>query len=397
MEGRIFIVNGMIITPTRVIENGCVIINGRKIEHISSFVKSLTKKCLSNQIVDAKGRYVMPGFIDQHIHGFSDYDTIDDNLFALQNISSSLVKFGVTSFCPTTVSTSVANMEKTLTRIADAAAIAEPVGARVLGAHLEGPFINPMARGAHALRYMIEGKAKYLKQFNNAARGQIRLMTIAPELKRSSQLIRLARDLGIVVSIGHTRATFEESEEAIKAGATCGTHILNAMPQLHHRLPGVVGSLLSNEKVSIEIIADGKMVHPAIVKIVARAVGSERLILVTDAMRAAGESSIKDFVLCGRHLLVRNGGCVLSDGRIWGSILTMDKAVRNLRKWVDVSMLDIAQIASRNPARLLGIELSKGTLEVGKDADVLICSKDLRVVTTFVEGKMAYNSSAESR
>ncbi|MGC2245080.1 MAG: N-acetylglucosamine-6-phosphate deacetylase [Terriglobales bacterium] len=332
---------------------------------------------------------IVPGYIDLHIHGNAGYDVMDDRAEALPTIERMLARHGVTGYFPTTVSAPLDSTLHALDRLAKAIEqcqrgdAGQPGRATPLGIHLEGPFISHACRGVHPSELLLPPRIETFERFWQAARGHIRMMTIAPELDGALELIRAAAARGVCVSLGHSDADFSVTESAIAAGATHATHVFNAMRPLAHRDPGILGAVLSNDRVSADLIVDGIHLDPSIVKLVARCKGAERTVLITDATAATGMPD-------GRYRLgsidvdVKNGACT-SGGKLAGSVLTMDKAVHNFSHFSGCTMSEAIAAASRNPARLARLS-NKGELKVGADADFIVLNNDGDVTRTFIRG-----------
>ena len=345
---------------------------------------------------------IAPGYVDLHIHGSAGYDVMDDTAEALPAIEQLLARHGVTSYFPTTVSAPMDATLRALERLADAIENREQndnkkddVKGRSLplGIHLEGPFISHARRGVHPAENLLAPKLSTFEQFWQAARGRIRMMTIAPELDGAPEVIAEAARRGVCVSLGHSDADFEAAGRGIAAGARHATHTFNAMRPLGHRTedhrtvdhrsPGILGAVLTDRRVSADIIADGVHLDPAIVKLFAQAKGPERTVLITDATSATGMPDGR-YRLGSFEVDVRDGKC-MADGKLAGSVLTMDLAVRNLARFAEWDLPQAIAAASRNPARAARIA-NKGVLTVGADADFVVLSREGEVLRTFVGG-----------
>ena len=345
---------------------------------------------------------IAPGYVDLHIHGSAGYDVMDDTTEALPAIEQLLARHGVTSYFPTTVSAPMDATLRALERLADAIENREQndnkkddVKGRPLplGIHLEGPFISHARRGVHPAENLLAPKLNTFEQLWQAARGRIRMMTIAPELDGAPEVIAEAARRGVCVSLGHSDADFEAAGRGIAAGARHATHTFNAMRPLGHRTedhrtedhrsPGILGAVLTDRRVSADIIADGVHLDPAIVKLFAQAKGPERTVLITDATSATGMPDGR-YRLGSFEVDVRDGKC-MADGKLAGSVLTMDLAVRNLAQFAEWDLSQAIAAASRNPARAARIA-NKGVLTVGADADFVVLSREGEVLRIFVGG-----------
>ena len=332
------------------------------------------------EIVAAPGEIIAPGFIDLQVNGFVGHDAAGgkDTVGA---ISEALPRTGVTAFLPTLISAPVHVGAGFVAAVAGAGS----PGARVLGAHLEGPFLNPAFRGAHERTCLVE-PAPELVEVVAAARP--RLTTLAPELPGALEAIGTLRAAGVVVSAGHTGADFEQGQQAIAAGVRFGTHLYNAMPATHHRRPGIVLALLLDPRVTVGLIADGEHVHPAVCEQVARLKGPGRVALTTDQTAAAGVPP-GDYLLSGRPVASDGLSVRLSDGTLAGSAATMDELVRRMASLPGMTSARAITMASTAPARVLG-ERGLGRIRTGACADLVLLDADLRVRLTMVGGTVKY-------
>jgi N-acetylglucosamine-6-phosphate deacetylase len=376
------IVNGTVITELGLIRNGNILVESGKITRITQSPIS----GVSSQI-DATGNYVSPGFVDLHIHGFGGYDATRGDDHSLVGMSSALVKHGTTGFLPTLVSMPIAQTRTFLESVKKC--MPHYFGARILGAHLEGPFLNVAKRGVHREEYLMRPSVKLLDELTRGFEGVVRILTLAPELDRGLELCRQVVEMGIIAAIGHTTATFEQANKGIEAGITHSTHTFNGMPSLEGREPGAVGAVLLSDAVKAEIIADGLHLSPAMTKLAIRTKRSDGLILVTDAVMPAG-TDVGEFELAGVRAYVHDGGSFTKDGRLCGSILTLERALKNIVTWNDLPLPEAVRLVSLNPAKQVGISSTTGSLAEGKDADIVIMDRDFRVISTFVQGEQAY-------
>ncbi len=341
-----------------------------------------------------------PGYIDLHIHGSAGYDVMDDTAEALPAIERLLARHGVTSYFPTTVTAPMDTILRALERLANAIEERErdcerknknedgENRARPLGVHLEGPFISHARRGVHPPELLLAPTLTLFERIWQAARGHIRMMTIAPELDGASEVIAEAARRGVCVSLGHSDADFETAELGIAAGARHATHTFNAMRplshnRLDHRSPGILGAVLTDGRVSADIIADGVHLDPSIVKLFAKAKGPEQTVLITDATSATGMPDGR-YRLGSFEVDVRDGKC-MSNGKLAGSVLTMDRAVRNLARFAEWDLPQAVAAASQNPARVARIP-NKGVLAAGADADFVVLNSVGEVLRTFIGG-----------
>jgi N-acetylglucosamine-6-phosphate deacetylase len=313
---------------------------------------------------------------------------MDGEYEAIKQVATTHSRFGTTAFLPTTMTMTKDKIIKSLKSIHEAR-LKGTGTAEILGIHLEGPYINPEKKGAQKEEDIKKVSVEEFLEFNQASGNFIRLVTIAPEMPGAIDFIRWLHQQGIIVSVGHSNATYKQVQEGIQAGLSQVTHIFNAMRGLHHREPGVVGAALSSPKLIVEMIADGIHLHPMVLKMLTQIKESEKLVLITDAMRATGFKE-GTYDLGGQEVMVTQGQAKLKNGTLAGSVLTMDKAVKNLVTKVGISLLNAVQMASYNPAKCLGIDDKKGSLELYKDADIVILNKNLETELTMVAGKVVY-------
>lgn len=338
--------------------------------------------------IDAGGQTLLPGFIDVHVHGSAGADAMDATPDALLTMARFFASRGVTSFLATTMTHSGEATSRALEQIA-ASQGRMAGGATLLGAHLEGPYINVKMKGAQDAQHVrLADPAEYQRWLDL---NTIRQVTLAPEFAANIAFLRDCVKRGINVSIGHTQATYEQVNEAVRLGARQATHTYNAMTGLHHRNPGTLGGVLAADEVCCEVIADKVHVHPAPIKILVRAKGVERVVAITDAIRAAGMGDGMS-ELGGQPVVVRDGMATLADGTLAGSVLTMDQAVRNLLAITGLSLVEAASMFSANAARQLGLGERKGQLKVGYDADLTLLDADGGVQLTLVAGEVVYRA-----
>ncbi|MBK3493398.1 N-acetylglucosamine-6-phosphate deacetylase [Viridibacillus sp. YIM B01967] len=334
----------------------------------------------------SKGWIVFPGYIDMHIHGSAGFDVMDATEVALRGIARSLPKEGTTSFLATTMTQSADAIESALQNVATFEGDEDE--AEILGIHLEGPYISKKRAGAQPLEYIIEPDVRQFNHWQALSGGRIKQITVAPEANNGFAFTEVVSKAGVVVSLGHSDATFDEIEHAVKIGAKQATHLYNQMRPFHHREPGVVGAVFLEDDLQVEIIADFVHSHPKSVKFAYRLKEASRIILITDAMRAKGlDYGMYD--LGGQPVHVTETGAHLCDGTLAGSVLTMAQAVKNVQSVTGCSLQELVMMSSTNAAKQLNLPL-KGYIGAGMDADLVILDANLNVQKTICRGKVVF-------
>jgi len=385
---RTIIHSGTLITPHETLPNHDLVIEDGLIASIQPAEQNLSAS-REVQHIDARGLWVIPGLIDMHVHGSAGSDTMDATPAAIQTMAEFFARHGVTSYLPTTITAPSPAIDAAIHNIIN---MAQPrVGAQHLGVHLEGPYIGSQFRGAQPQEWLRSpDPQEYEKWFET---GSIRLVALAPELPGAIEMIERGARQGIRFSVGHSSASYEQVEQAADHGLSQATHTFNGMTGLHHREPGAAGAVLTDERIYAEIIADGIHLHPAVVKLVVRAKGTGRTILVTDAIRAAG---LKDgeYDLGGQIVQVRDGIARTSRGSLAGSTLALDAALRNVMRFAGLTIHDALKMATTTPAEALGLSSRKGIIRPGADADLALVDPDLNVQATIVNGALVYDARA---
>lgn len=375
------IINGKIITKDGVVF-GKNIIFDKQIIDITDNIDLLNNP--SMEVINAEGKFVSPGFIDLHIHGSGGKDAMDGDIEDIKVISNTIAKNGVTAFLPTTMTMDIATIYKALDTIREAMKEQMP-GAKVVGAHMEGPFINEKYKGAQAAEHILKPEFKLIEGYMDV----IKIITIAPEKDHNFEFINKVKNKNVVLSIGHSNATYEEAMDAINAGITHATHTFNAMTPLHHRKPGIVGAAF-NSNIVCELIADKIHVHPALFQFLVNVKGKDKVVLITDSMRA-GCMKDGEYDLGGQKVIVKDNSARLEDGVLAGSVLTLNKAVNNIKNNTNLKINEVVNMVSLNPAREIKLDKNKGSLDINKDADIVIFDEEINIKTTIVEGTVIYN------
>jgi N-acetylglucosamine-6-phosphate deacetylase len=389
MTQRLAIINSNVVTPHTIIEQGTVLCEDGIITFVG--LSRDAKPEPHSQIMDATGKMILPGFIDTHVHGSDGFDVMSDGAEGVRRAAKSMLQFGTTAWLATTIA---AKHEHLLKAAADTIAAenhAEPA-AQLLGMHIEGPYINLKYKGAQPVEGIRDPDFDECAELIAAAQGRIRIMTLAPELPGAMELIRWLSERGVAASLGHSEADYDTALAAIEAGATRATHLYNAMSGLHHRKPGLAAACLNEPGICAELILDGVHVSPHMARLATRSKGRDAICLITDA--AAAQGCTDGIYSLGEHQIqVRGDLCTLMDGTtIAGSVLTMNRAVKNAVGFNVMNLMDAAYTASLMPAKFCGVADRKGSIEIGKDADLAILNEDFSVHSTVLAGKVAYSS-----
>jgi len=366
---------GEIAHPFVVIEDGVIAQTGQ----------SSAAPLPSGQVLDFPTATILPALFDVHIHGSAGHDVMEATPQALSTIGGFLGRHGVGHYLATTVT---ADIDLTLRSLSSLALeMRSPqLGAQPVGIHLEGPFLSPHKRGAHPARLLQAPSVQLLDRMWQAAQGQVRLLTIAPELPGADATIARAVELGIRVSLGHSNATLAEARRGVALGAASATHTFNAMRAFDHREPGLVGEVLTNDGLFAELICDGLHVDPTAVRLFWKMKGRDRGILITDAMSAAGMPD-GPYKLGELDVRVENGRCLIEENTLAGSTLTLDTGLRNFAQFTGAPLADVMPLATHNPARMLGLDDRIGEIAEGRNADLMLLSPDRTVIQTFLRGK----------
>lgn len=372
------IINAKCIVGNEIVEDRILLFDNKIIDIVEDLMLSDSDDM---KIIDAQGAYVSPGFIDMHIHGSGGADVMDATKESLEVLSTTLLQTGTTSFLATTMTMSTEDIHNALQNIQDHRA--QVSGANILGVHLEGPFINKVKHGAQDKAYVQAPNMELIEDYID----EIKMITIAPEEEGAEPFIKHVAKVypHIILSIGHSDASYEESKKSFQWGISHATHLFNAMNPYHHRKPGIVGAVFDSE-VTCDIIADLVHTHPSTLALTYQ-MKKDKLIFITDAMRAGCMHS-GSYDLGGQHVEVREGKAVLEDGALAGSVLKLNEALFNMRKHTAMSLSEVVASVTEAPAQKLGI--NKGQLRKGYDADIVIFDEDFSIISTIVNGEVKY-------
>lgn len=382
-----------VFTENEIVTTGSLLVENGKIKTI--FTEQEAPNRLSEQVKEIDGSHlnVIPGFIDGHIHGAAGADVMDGTTEAINTMANVLPREGTTSFLGTTITQSPEQIEQALETMGNYTN--QPGKAELIGIHLEGPFIEADKAGAQPVKYIIKPDIEQFKKWQQLSKDTIKTITLAPEHDLDGSFINYLHKTGVNVSAGHTAIDFAGTKQAVSHGVRQLTHLCNAMTGIHHRDIGAVGASFQLKELRAELIADGIHVAPEMMQLIYDNVGSERIILITDAMRAKylepGEHE-----LGGQPVIVTEDRAVLKEGHsLAGSILKMHEGAQNLLKLDGVSLMNVIEMASINPAKQIGIFDRKGSVAVGKDADLLLVDDQLNIKYTICRGVMTYEGEQE--
>lgn len=377
MHGSILVRNGLLVLKHAIVKGDLLVRKGK----IVDIGTNLAADGVTD--LDARGLYVSPGFIDIHCHGGAGADFMDGTIEAVITIANSSLVHGVTTLLGTILTAPIEKMRRAM------AAILEARDERVAGIYVEGPFFSPLRKGAQSTRHLLQPSLRIYESLVDGFRDKIKIFALAPELPGAREVIRRLKEDGIRPSLAHSDATFEETKEAIELGIEHFTHFFNGMRGFHHRDPGAVGAAFLTPCVTLELIADGIHVHPEAVKFLVTTKGIDNICLITDAIRATGLED-GEYMLGDQRVRVQEGIARLIEGHsLAGSTLTMDQAIRNMVRF-GVPLPDAVRAATLVPARVLGLEPRKGSLEIGKDADLVLLDMDLNVKVVLIRGEVVY-------
>jgi N-acetylglucosamine-6-phosphate deacetylase len=374
-------IRGTVITPSEEIADGLVTIEGGKISHVGRWTEDQPER-----ILDFSGSYVAPGFVDIHVHGGDGHSAMDPD--GIRGLSEFLVRGGVTSYLPTTHTAPHERIMEAVEGIGRGVR-GGVSGAIPLGIHMEGPYINPEMCGAQNADHVRPPDIGEIAGVYEASGGNLRVVTLAPEMEGGLDTIRWLASKGVVPAAGHTEATHDEMVDAIDAGLSHASHLFNQMRGFHHREPGAAGAALADDRVTVELVSDGFHLHPATLRIASRLKGPGKTALVSDSIPPTGLPE-GEYDFGGRRITVSGGRSTLDSERLAGSTITLGDAVRNMVRLAGSSVREAVEMASTTPARIAGASGCKGRLAPGMDADITILDGDLSPVLTMVAGDIVY-------
>lgn len=379
-----------IITPFRIIEKGTIVIKGPKIYELGKISDVVIPS--DAEIIDVSGKMITPGFVDLLVHGGVGSGFSDGEYYHFDKISQYFMRHGTTTMLASLYAKPEKELLKTIENLANYI-IMHPES-NIYGIHMEGPYLNKAFKGAMNENYLWTPTVESWRKMWEASQGLIKIMTIAPELPGAIEVMRAAAQEGVVLSIGHSMATYSEIEVAIDNGAAHVTHMFNAMKQLHHRQPSVALGALLRDELKIELIADTYHVHPAVMEFLLKVKKASGIILITDSIKPGGMHEGEETEFADQKVKVQGGKAVLEDGTIAGSSLTLNKAIKNMIEFANAKITESVRMASLNGAKVLNIENRKGILAAGKDADLVVMDSDFNVEMTIMRGKIVYKKEA---
>jgi N-acetylglucosamine-6-phosphate deacetylase len=377
---------GNVILEDKVLSRGVVIIEGEKISAVNAEESQLKEKDVS--IIDYEDNFISPGLADLHLHGALGKDVMDGEVKSLEQIASYQACHGVTGFLGTIMSSPLDSMLKAVEAIKKARQI--QLTSEILGVHIEGPYSSQRRKGAQDPDFIREMSQEEIKLLIEATSGLKTIISMAPEVKNNRSFIKPLTEQGIVVSIGHSDATYEEALESFEEGISHATHLFNAMSGYHHREPGVIGAVLDSPRVTAEIIADGLHIYPSALRLALAAKGYDKICLITDSIKAAGlgdgiyPMGNLEVVLKGNEARLRESGTLA------GSVLTLNRAVKNAFQWSGVALNQAVNLASFNPSRVISLEQEIGSIQEGKYANLVVFDKEFNVLETYLKGRSVF-------
>lgn len=385
---KTLIKNARIITPYEVLEEFVVIMEDEKITEI--IYEGDIESSQFDTIIDGQGYYLSPGFVDIHNHGNSGFDIMDSNKEALDQIGQYHISNGVTSYLGTVITSSYEDIIQAIENIVDYKNKKDK--SQIIGIHLEGPFFNIVKKGAQPEKHIKTPNKEDIINILDMAKDKLKVVSLAPELEGAIDLIKFLKEKNVVISMAHSNSTYDEAKKAIENGITLATHLYNGMREFNHREPGIIGASLTDDRVFCEIIYDRFHLHDGAVKIALKMKGYDKIVLVSDAMMAAGLED-GEYILGGQKVFVQDGRPRLESGSIAGSTLDLQKAVYNMVNHLQVPINDAVKMASLNPARVINMDKEIGSIEIGKKADLVLFDDNINIKEVYVGGNLAWKEN----
>lgn len=393
MMPRILFTHARLLTPDEEIEDGCLIVQEGRIVQVGQSSALKADDLKGAKVYDLQGKILAPGFIDLQVNGGGGRDLLEGTAGAVEAVARFHLHHGTTSFLPTLITSPPSELFSAIQAIRGFVRKRDPKAepaSEILGIHLEGPYISPEKRGVHPVEWIRPPSIPELRECWAASGGLLKLLTLAPEQPGALELIQGVKELGVIPALGHTNATYEEAMAAIRAGALLATHVFNGMRGFHHREPGTVGAIL-DFPIMASFVADGLHVHEAGLRLLYRAKGADHLIVITDAVSLTGvnpqQTAEREYRLGGQRIMMKEGRAVNLRGTLAAPLLTMEEAVKNVARFMGCSIQEAIQMATVNPAKLLGIEDRKGRLAPGRDADLVILDEALNLKGVWSKGR----------
>jgi len=379
------IINGVVYSPEKLSDDTVIVTENDKITYVGPKEKA---DFANGKVIDANNGIICPGLIDLQVNGAGGYLFNETKNFDhLESITRAIASTGTTSILATLITDPLKKIQTVLDRTTKFMENNQYKGAQIVGFHLEGPYLNKAKKGGHSSDYLEPPSVEHFKRLEKFADKNIKIVSLAPELEGSDKLIEYLCGKGIRCSLAHTKANYKEVLAATESGLDMATHLFNAMDGLGSREPGTVGAVLGLDQISMGMICDAKHVHPISIKLSILAKGKDKVFLVTDAVSPLG-TDLKSFKLYGIEVSIKNGGCYTPDGILAGSATPLLMGVNNIVDLVGFSLEEAITMATINPAKEIGIDYKKGSLEKGKDADIIICDKDLSLKKVFIKGNL---------
>lgn len=380
---------GKLVLTDTLLSRGMVVVEGEDILSVSDLRKADINSGF--EIVDLRENFIAPGFIDLHLHGALGKDILDADIESLKTIASFQARCGVTGFVGATMSTSVDSLIKAIEKLKAAQSLS--LESEILGVYIEGSFINVNKKGAHNSQFVGNLNEEETNRIFDALDGLTAIIPLAPEIPQYMHLISEFKKRGLIAAIGHSNATYTQAKESFKAGISHGTHLFNAMSDFHHREPGIVGAILDSDTVTSEIIADGVHVHPASVRIAITQMGVNRICLVTDSVKASGLGDGVYEIGNSQVFVEGEKAVLLESNALAGSVISLNRAVKNISKWCELSVPEVIKMVTLNPARILGLEKRMGSLKEGQQANLVMFDGEFSIKKTILRGREVYSQT----